>query len=262
MKIGVQLYTLHNHCKTLEDFSESLKRVADMGYTSVQVSGTCDFEPDWLAEQLKSNGLVCPLTHTSYDKIINETEKTIADHTVFGCEHIGLGGIIGFSTEDMDERLAVFRKFVADIREPVKKIADSGKLFMYHNHHREYLTKVDGVNVMEYLSNEFSAKEMGFTLDTYWAKVGGYDPIDEIKRLSGRLPCVHFKDGKPDETGALRFTWCGDGILDFEKMGDALLAAGTKYVFVEQDKTFPDEPDPFVCLRKSHDYLSSLGFKF
>ena len=39
MKIGAQLYTLHNFTKTLEGFSEALKKVADIGYTSVQVSG-------------------------------------------------------------------------------------------------------------------------------------------------------------------------------------------------------------------------------
>ena len=37
MKIGAQLFTVHDITKTLEDFSETLKKVADIGYTSVQV---------------------------------------------------------------------------------------------------------------------------------------------------------------------------------------------------------------------------------
>ncbi|MBQ2875734.1 MAG: sugar phosphate isomerase/epimerase [Clostridia bacterium] len=262
MKIGAQLYTIHDHIKTLEDFSESLKKVADIGYTYVQVSGSCDFEAEWLAEELKKNGLVCPLTHTKYERVLGETDKVIAEHKIFGCDHIGIGGIPGLGVENVEERIAKVRGFVADAKPAVKKIADAGLLFMYHNHHREYFNKIDGKNIMEFLSDEFTPNEMGFTLDTYWAKVAGYDPLDEIKRLSGRLPCVHFKDGKLDENGEMRFTWCGDGVLDFEAMGDALIAAGTKYVFVEQDKTFPDEPDPFVCLKKSRDYLKSLGFEF
>ena len=43
MKIGAQLYTLHTLTQTLDGFSDALKRVADIGYTSVQVSGTCDY---------------------------------------------------------------------------------------------------------------------------------------------------------------------------------------------------------------------------
>ena len=31
MQIGAQLYTAHNHTKTLEDFSATLKKVADIG---------------------------------------------------------------------------------------------------------------------------------------------------------------------------------------------------------------------------------------
>ena len=90
MKIGAQLYTLREYCKTLEDFSETLKKVADMGYTAVQVSGTCDYDAQWLAEQLKAAGLTCNLTHYKIDRILNETDKTVADHNIFGCKCIGL----------------------------------------------------------------------------------------------------------------------------------------------------------------------------
>ena len=57
MKIGAQLFTLRDFCKTLDGFSETLKKVADIGYTTVQVSGTCAYEPEWLAEELKKNSL-------------------------------------------------------------------------------------------------------------------------------------------------------------------------------------------------------------
>ena len=56
MEIGAQLFTVREACKNLDDFAESLKKVADIGYKTVQVSGTCDYEPQWLAEQLKKTG--------------------------------------------------------------------------------------------------------------------------------------------------------------------------------------------------------------
>ena len=41
MKIGAQMFTTRATCQTLEGFADTLKRIADIGYTTVQVSGTC-----------------------------------------------------------------------------------------------------------------------------------------------------------------------------------------------------------------------------
>ena len=46
MRVGAQLYTLREYCKTLDDFALTLRRVADMGYSIVQVSGSCAFETE------------------------------------------------------------------------------------------------------------------------------------------------------------------------------------------------------------------------
>jgi sugar phosphate isomerase/epimerase len=130
---------------------------------------------------------------------------------------------------------------------------------MYHNHSWEYETKLsDGRNIMEFLADTFSPEEMGFTLDTYWVKFGGYDPIEEIKRLKGRLPVVHFKDMLVDSEGKRYMQWIGNGnTMDFEKLTAAFVDAGTQYAMVEQDDC--NGEDPFVCLKKSYDYLRSIG---
>ncbi len=262
MKIGVQLYTLHDYCKSLPTFAETLRRVADMGFTCVQVSGTCDYDPLWLDEQLKKNGLVCPLTHTPFDKMVADPKKVAAEHNVFGCKNIGLGALPGVFSQEFDKIPGYVTDFVEKGKPVARAIAEAGSYFMYHNHHVEYLRQVEGKNIMQYLSEAFSPEEMGFTLDTYWVKAGGYDPVEEVNRLAGRLPCVHFKDYKLNADGSNRMTWCGDGIIDFEKVGDALVKAGTEYVFIEQDTTFPDEPNPFICLANSRGYLKALGFEF
>ena len=43
MEIGAQLYTVRDYAKTTEDFAETLKKIADIGYRIVQVSGTCGY---------------------------------------------------------------------------------------------------------------------------------------------------------------------------------------------------------------------------
>jgi len=63
MKLGAQFYTLRDNCQDLNGLSESLKKVADIGYTTVQISGVCPYEPEWMRDELKKNGLECALTH-------------------------------------------------------------------------------------------------------------------------------------------------------------------------------------------------------
>ena len=59
MVIGAQLYTVREFTKNLTDFEETLKKVTDMGCKVLQVSGSCDFEAQWLAEQEKKLGFSC-----------------------------------------------------------------------------------------------------------------------------------------------------------------------------------------------------------
>ncbi|MBE6541253.1 MAG: sugar phosphate isomerase/epimerase [Ruminococcaceae bacterium] len=254
MKVGVQFYTIREFCKTLDDFSESLKKVADMGFSTVQISGTCPYEAQWLADELKKNGLHIGLTHNSFDSIVNDTDKLIANHKIFGCDCIGLGAMGG------ESKLEYYEKEFKQAMKPVtQKIADAGLQFMYHNHSWEYDEKYeDGTPLMHRMAEEFTAREMGFTLDTYWVKFGGGEILDEIKYLKGRLPVVHFKDMFIDESGEKKMSWVGGGnVFNFEKIIAEFEAAGSKYAYIEQDRCYGE--DPFECLRKSYEYLKSLG---
>ena len=74
-------------------------------------------------------------------------------------------------------------------------------------------------------------------IDTYWAKVGGADPFEYMKKFSGRIPMIHFKDMKSDlslsypESLAEIGTGCID-FLPFLKWGEK---NGIESYIVEQD---------------------------
>ena len=257
MKVGVQMYTLRDYCKDLQSFSETLKRISEMGFSTVQVSGTCAYEAEWLRDRLKENGLTCDLTHYNYDRIVGDTEAVIAEHKTFGCKYIGVGSLPGIFSGEKDKIPQYCADFVAKAKPAAKKIAESGCYFMYHNHAAEYENSIDGKNCMEYLSDNFGSDEMGFTLDTYWVKCGGYDPVEWFKKLSGRIPCVHYKDLVTMPDGTKRFAPVGSGELDFDAIIKTSLDLGVEFAFVEQDNCYGE--DPFMCLKKSYDYLKSMG---
>ena len=177
--------------------------------------------------------------------------KGFVAYNVLHSAGIGIGGFFG--------GVDGLPKFVEEAVPAAKKIAEAGKLFMYHNHNWEYESKLDdGRNVMEALSDLFTPEEMCFTLDTYWVKFGGYEVVPEIKRLSGRLPVVHFKDMYLTESGEKKMSWVGGGnVLNFEEIVPAFIEAGTQLAYVEQDNC--NGENPFDCLKKSYDYLRSLG---
>lgn len=253
---GAQLYTVRDFCKTVDDFAETLKRVADIGYTTVQVSGTCDFDARWLAEQLKVNGLKCVLTHTKPHRILNETDTVCDEHRLFGCHNVGLGMIPG-GKGLTDEK---YENFVSDFRPAVKKISENGCKFFFHNHCEEFGRNAEGKTHIDRMLEDFAPDELCFTLDTYWVQYAGCDPNEYLHRLTGRVECIHLKDmAIAPDNWEHRMAPVGYGNMNFERIINTAETCGTEYLLVEQDSCYGE--DPFECLKKSYAYLRSLGIE-
>lgn len=251
MQLGAQFYTIRDYAKDLDSFAESLKRVADIGYRTVQISGTCGYEPQWLKEQLDSNGLRCVLTHVAQNRITDDTDQLAADHKVFGCHHIGLGcGPNGLAGEE-DLKFAIEMAHTAG-----RRLHELGHQLMYHNHHLEFNHGLDGRTRLQALADATAPEEIGFTLDTYWIQQGGGDPAEWAERLRGRIPCVHFKD-MAVVGNEVRMAAVGKGNLNFERILAACEKAGTEYILIEQDNCYDE--NPFDCLKQSYEYLKALG---
>lgn len=250
MVLGAQLYTLREFAKTPEMLAETLARVAEIGYKSVQVSGTCAYEAEWLDEQLKKNGLVCAATHFNPEKIRDNPEETVAFHNRFGCKNIGIGSMPGGLKDDGD-----YERFVRAFQPAAKRIAALGSSFLYHNHYYEFVRSADGKLYIEKMAEDFSPEELGFILDTYWVQYSGGDPADWIRKLSGRVKCVHLKDMAYKDTQ--RMAPVGAGNMNFKAIIDACADAGSEFLLVEQDECYGE--NPFDCLKQSYLYLKSLG---
>ncbi len=248
---GAQLYTVREYCKDLKGLETTLKKVADMGYTTVQLSGVCAYEPEWMAEKLSGNGLKCVLTHYDVNKIRTEPEKTVQEHKIFGCRRVGIGCMPGGLGKPSD-----YDDFVRGFRDAAARIKAAGGYLMYHNHNMEFMKAADGRLYIEKLADEFPADEMGFTLDTYWIQYGGGDPAAWIEKLSGRVPCIHLKDMSCVDKQP-RMAPVGDGNINFDRVLEKAEKAGTEYLLVEQDDCYGE--NPFDCLKRSYEYLKAQG---
>ncbi|MBQ7119082.1 MAG: sugar phosphate isomerase/epimerase [Oscillospiraceae bacterium] len=254
MQIGAQLYTVYDHTRTLEDFSATLKKVADIGYKSVQVSGTCAYEPEWLRDELAKNDLKCVITHINPARIVEETEKVVAEHAIFGCRHIGIGGL----PVDMRGSVEGYELFKKTYLPAALKMRDLGAKLMYHNHWFEF-DKLDGKDVIERILEDFPEDSIDFTLDLGWAAFAGKDVVELIKMLDGRLSRIHLKDyadmpedGSIDTVAYLRPIY--EGKLPYDDYINALSKVGCEYMLVEQDYNYGE--CPFDCLRRSYENVT------
>lgn len=250
MEIGLQFYTIAPACQDLQSLDESMKRVADIGYKNIQLSGVCAYEPEWVKERLDKYGLKCVLTHRAPDELCENPVQVAKDHDVFGCDYVGLG------MYKFDETPEDYQVFLDKFTPVAKAMKENGKLFMYHNHDYEF-AKIGGKRIIEKICEDFSPESLGITFDVYWALVAGADPVEWLERLSGRVPCIHIKDRSVVERKP-RMAVIGEGNMNYEKILAAAEKAGTKYVLVEQDSCY--EEDPFDCIKRSYDYLRSCGF--
>ena len=243
MEIGAQLYTVREFTQTLDDFAQTLKKIADIGYRNVQVSGTCAYEADWLKEQLYKNSLHCVLTHYNPDLMKADPEKVALKHKSFGCKYIGIGMIPGGAAG-----YDAFRDAFLNVSHV---FAENDCLLMYHNHDFEFIKD----NLIDRMVNDFPEREIGFTLDTYWIQAAGGDSAEWIRKLKGRVPCIHLKDmGFNDK---MIMTPIYEGNMNFDAIIEACRYAGTEYLLVEQDECYGE--DPFACLKRSFINLKVRG---
>ncbi len=261
MVVGAQLYTVRAYTQTEEDFACSIKRIANMGYTTVQISAVPrTIRPEVIRDICDKNGVKIVLTHSDVNRILYDTDALIEEHEVLGCPYIGLGCMPEkYRTKEW------LSHFMKDFKEPAKKIAAAGKLFMYHNHNLEFEQfAAEGLpdastkkRILEYLLEGFAPDEMGITLDTYWIAAAGADVAQWIGLLSDRIPCVHLKDMAvrnflPEMAPVM------EGNLNWPAIFAALEKSNCEYLLVEQDVC---QGSPFDCLKTSYDNLAACGYR-
>lgn len=246
MQIGAQLYTVRDYMKTTDDLAETLKKVAEIGYRTVQISAACPYDPAWMRDRLAENGLACVLTHTPCDRLLAQPQTVAAEHAVYGCHYIGIG-YYDIASEGMDA-------FVARFAPVGQTLHDCGRQLMYHNHDMEF-ARVGGSTLLQQLAERFAPQQLGITLDTYWVQAGGGDPIDWLRRLAGRTACIHLKDMGYRRT----MLPVGEGNMNFAGILAAAQDTGVQYALVEQDDC--NGEDPFACLARSYAYLRACGLQ-
>lgn len=248
-QLAAQLYTIRDFMKTPEDVKASLKKIRDIGYEAIQISGYQSVSAQEMKSLTDEFDLTICVTHIPLERLTDELDKVIEEHKLWGCKYIGLGAM---PAEYRTGKEGI-KAFAAKMKPVAEKIYEEGLQFIYHNHKFEF-EKYDGIPGLEILLNATDQKAFGFELDTYWVQAGGANPVDWIKKVKGRMKVVHLKDMAIINDTQV-FAEIGNGNLNWTEILDTCKKTGVEWYAIEQDKC---PGDPFDSLKMSFDYLTNL----
>ena len=92
LQTGAQLYTVRSYTQTIEDFTCTIQKIADIGYKAVQLSAVSkQIKPEQIREICDHAGISIVLTHSDPERILHHGDGLIKEHDILGCNYIGLG---------------------------------------------------------------------------------------------------------------------------------------------------------------------------
>ncbi len=253
--IGAQFYTIAKSIQTLPDFEESCKKISDMGFKIVQISGT-PLKASDMRPILDKYGLKVVTTHRGFQDFKNNIEEVIEYNKILGSDICGMG-MMPLEFVESEEKLSEFIKEINKICETLKA---NNMYFGYHNHAWEF-EKLGGKVIYDRLIEETDPEVFQFIVDIAWVHLAVNDTPALLKRLGKRAMAIHLKDYAVlrENSVMTKVREIGNGFIHWDPILSACEEAGARFALIEQDCDFRTD-DPFESLKESRDFLISKGY--
>lgn len=222
LPVALELYTLRNELK--DDFLGTLEKVAEIGYKGVEFAGYGGLSANELKKHLDRLGLVPTGSHVGIDLLKDKLDEVIEYSIEIGNKYI----VCPWNKYETKDDFISTAKLLNDIG---KKCKEKGLVLCYHNHNHEFQL-FDGKYGLDLLYENTDSDLVKAEIDTYWVEYAGVNPVDYIRKYSGRLPLVHLKDM---EKGTRDFAEIGNGTMNIKEIIEASKKAGAEWFIVEQD---------------------------
>lgn len=272
--MGVELYTVRS--LLTEKARETIEAVAAIGYRHCEIQNimtlerlapilndvglrvtSAHFTPAFLTGNWEfplQNGIHKPADGYDMDAVIEDAHRHELEYLVFPMVYPEERG-------DLDS----YRLLAGQLNNIGEKCRAAGTRLCYHNHNFEF-EPMEGSTPFAVLAAELDERFVDFEFDAFWAAHAGMDPVEMLRKYSGRMPLMHLKDLRADTPNSYKVmgTWrndpgafeeLGDGVIDWAAVLGAASEHGVVHCYVEQDHT---PGDPVASLRKSFDYLRKL----
>ncbi len=250
-QVAAQLFTVRERIKTPADIAASMKKVREMGYEAVQVSGMGPIEEAELMKILDGEGLVCCATHESSQKILEKPQAIVERLGKLRCAYTAVPHPGSVPLDTVDD----VKRFADSMDRAGAVLAKAGMVLTYHNHHLEF-RRVGGKTILEHIYAMTDPRNLQGEIDTHWVQAGGGEPTAWCAKLAGRLPLLHMKDYGLAADNSRVFKEIGHGNLHWDTIVAASEKSGCRWFIVEQDGNWSNN-DPFESLKLSFEYIKA-----
>ena len=279
-KIGVQMMMMKKEVAE-NGVYETMRKLHKIGYNSVEISqipmtteNVSEFKracKDYGMEVAAMSAFVEPVAEGLIgDSLANDFDKIVQDCKTLDCNYLRIGMI----PIDLMGNIEKVMEFINKAENQAVKLAEHGVELYHHTHHIEF-EKIDGKYLLDIMKD--NTEKLGFELDVHWIQRAGENPVNIIKKYTGRVALLHLKDYRigrlhlTDEelidydkymskfVSVIEYAEVGEGNLDMKAIIEAGLESGARHFIVEQDDTYG--VDPFESLRISATNLIELGYE-
>lgn len=260
---GVQLFTVRDALQ--RDPRGTLAKLHEIGIVEGELYGLDGPENASLfgltAKELKqafdANGIKVPTSHIG-GALTNTAAISEIAHS------LGVGTLIVARPNEIppqrDGRVTMVRaqldQLATRLNQVGREYKSQGLTFGYHNHSEEFV-EVDGVVLYDYLMSHTDPDLVKIELDLGWLAYAKVDPVQYIKKYSGRVIACHLKDFDAKiatDVPARKLVPPGAGAVDFAAVLAAMRAAKVAHGFIEIDVS----DDALAGVKRGHDHLQRL----
>jgi sugar phosphate isomerase/epimerase len=267
----LQIYSLGN--ELFDDTAAGLKRIAAMGYTTLELAGYNDGKIGSIPmlefkKMTEDAGLKIVSSHVNppmreytaenAPQIAEYWRTTTAKHAELGVKYlIQPGQPSTRNVEEVSRVCEIFNQAGAITKE-------AGIQFGYHNHDLEYARVTPGGDravfgrngaprgasvIYDLFLDKTDPQLVVFQMDVYWTVMGQFDPLEYLRKYPSRIRLLHIKD---------RAVLGQSGMMNFENIFNVAYANGITDYFVEIEGV--RDMTQFEGVEGCAKYLNSMPF--
>ena len=210
IKIGVQQIMLSSLSKNDETLLESLKRVKEYGYDSIELNSFMIHPSSFLVRTLTraagmavgntgkrdwknlipQSGLKVISLHSDLNSIERNPESVAEEALEYGTDKVVITGMYRYDYTSSSS----LSSLAARLDEGGRRLKEYGVSLLYHNHNIETVKDEKGRTALDVIINGTNGDYVSFELDTFWLSEAGC-PLEEwMKKMGGRLKLWHIAD--------------------------------------------------------------------
>ena len=210
IKIGVQQIMLSSLSKNDETLLESLKRVKEYGYDSIELNSFMIHPSSFLVRTLTraagmavgntgkrdwknlipQSGLKVISLHSDLNSIERDPKSVAEEALEYGTDKVVITGMYRYDYTSSSS----LSSLAARLDEGGRRLKEYGVSLLYHNHNIETVKDEKGRTALDVIINGTNGDYVSFELDTFWLSEAGC-PLEEwMKKMGGRLKLWHIAD--------------------------------------------------------------------